>query len=363
MSKKGEAGMNELFKIDKKYSTWLKELKSKIRSVQIKAAVKINTEMLNFYWELGADIVEKQTAAKWGDGFLGKLSQDLMTEFPDMRGFSLSNLKYIKQWYLFYSTHESIGQQLVGRLKKANVQQLVAQIPWGHNLVIISKIKDTNEALFYVQKIIQNNWSRAVLTHQIESGLYGRAGKAITNFKATLPLPQSDLARQTLKDPYSFDFLTLREKHDEKELEDALINQIAGFLLEMGSGFSYIGRQYRLEINGDEFFIDLLFYHIRLHCYVVVELKVVKFKPEFAGKLNFYVSAVDGILKSAQDNPTIGILICKSKNKTVVEYALKDIHKPIGVSEYLITKNLPDEFKSSLPSIEEIEAELKGGDV
>jgi predicted nuclease of restriction endonuclease-like (RecB) superfamily len=214
-----------------------------------------------------------------------------------------------------------------------------------------------------VQKIIQNNWSRAVLTHQIESGLYGRAGKAITNFKATLPLPQSDLARQTLKDPYSFDFLTLREKHDEKELEDALINQIAGFLLEMGSGFSYIGRQYRLEINGDEFFIDLLFYHIRLHCYVVVELKVVKFKPEFAGKLNFYVSAVDSILKTEQDNPTIGILICKSKNKTVVEYALKDIHKPIGVSEYLITKNLPDEFKSSLPSIEEIEAELEGGDV
>lgn len=355
--------MSELFKIDKKYSTWLKELKSKIRSVQIKAAVKVNTEMLNFYWELGADIVEKQSAAKWGDGFLGKLSQDLMTEFPDMRGFSLSNLKYIKQWYLFYSAHESIGQQLVGRLKKANVQQLVAQIPWGHNLVIISKIKDTNEALFYVQKIIQNNWSRAVLTHQIESGLYGREGKAITNFKATLPLPQSDLARQTLKDPYSFDFLTLREKHDEKELEDALINQIAGFLLEMGSGFSYIGRQYRLEINGDEFFIDLLFYHIRLHCYIVVELKVVKFKPEFAGKLNFYVSAVDSILKTEQDNPTIGILICKSKNKTVVEYALKDIHKPIGVSEYLITKNLPDEFKSSLPSIEEIEAELEGGDV
>lgn len=355
--------MSELFKIDKKYSTWLKELKSKIRSVQIKAAVKVNTEMLNFYWELGADIAEKQTAAKWGDGFLGKLSQDLMTEFPDMRGFSLSNLKYIKQWYLFYSAHESIGQQLVGRLKKTKVQQLVAQIPWGHNLVIISKIKDTNEALFYVQKIIQNNWSRAVLTHQIESGLYGRAGKAITNFKATLPLPQSDLARQTLKDPYSFDFLTLREKHDEKELEDALINQIAGFLLEMGSGFSYIGRQYRLEINGDEFFIDLLFYHIRLHCYVVVELKVVKFKPEFAGKLNFYVSAVDSILKTEQDNPTIGILICKSKNKTVVEYALKDIHKPIGVSEYLITKNLPDEFKSSLPSIEEIEAELEGGEV
>lgn len=355
--------MNEHFKIDKDYSSWLKELKSKIRSVQIKAAVKVNTEMLNFYWELGADIVEKQTATKWGDGFLGKLSQDLMSEFEDMRGFSLSNLKYIKQWYLFYSGHESIGQQLVGQLKKVNVQQLVAQIPWGHNLVIISKIKDKNEALFYIQKIIQNNWSRAILTHQIESGLYGRAGKAITNFKATLPATQSDLARQTLKDPYSFDFLTLREKHDEKELEDALINQMTRFLLEMGSGFSYIGRQYRLEINGDEFFVDSLFYHIRLHCYVVVELKVVKFKPEFAGKLNFYVSAVDGILKTAQDNPTIGILICKSKNKTVVEYALKDIHKPIGVSEYTITKNLPEEFKSSLPSIEEIEAELAGEDI
>jgi len=193
--------------------------------------------------------------------------------------------------------------------------------------------------------------------------LYAREGKAITNFKATLPEPQSDLARQTLKDPYSFDFLMLREKHDEKELEDALINQVTRFLLEMGAGFSYIGRQYRLDINGDEFFIDLLFYHIRLHCYVVVELKAVKFKPEFAGKLNFYVSAVDGILKTEQDNPTIGILICKSKNKTVVEYALKDIHKPIGVSEYTITKNLPEEFKSSLPSIEEIEAELEGGDL
>ena len=354
--------MNKPFRIDKDYSSWLKELKNKIRSVHIKAAVKVNTEMLNFYWDLGADIIEKQAIAKWGDGFLSKLSQDLMVEFPDMKGFSLSNLKYIKQWYLFYSRHEPIGQQLVGQLEKTIGQQLVSQIPWGHNLVIISKIKNTNEALFYVQKTIQNNWSRAVLTHQIESGLYGREGKAITNFKATLPEPQSDLAHQTLKDPYSFDFLMLREKHDEKELEDALINHVTRFLLEMGAGFSYIGRQYRLDINGDEFFVDLLFYHIRLHCYVVVELKAVKFKPEFAGKLNFYVSAVDGILKTEQDNPTIGILICKSKNKTVVEYALKDIHKPIGVSEYTITKNLPEEFKSSLPSIEEIEAELEGGD-
>lgn len=241
-------------------------------------------------------------------------------------------------------------------------QQLVAQIPWGHNIVIVSKCKSNAEAFFYIQKTIQNNWSRAVLTHHIESGLYAREGKAITNFRTTLPEPQSDLARQILKDPYGFDFLMLREKHDEKELEDALINHVTRFLLELGFGFSYLGRQHQLEINGDEFFIDLLFYHVRLHCYVVVELKTVKFKPEFAGKLNFYVSAVDGILKTEQDNPTIGILICKSKNKTVVEYALKDIHKPIGVSEYTITKNLPEEFKSSLPSIEEIEAELEGED-
>jgi predicted nuclease of restriction endonuclease-like (RecB) superfamily len=212
--------------------------------------------------------------------------------------------------------------------------------------------------LFYIQKTIKNNWSRAVLTHQIEGGLYAREGKAITNFKATLPEPQSDLARQTLKDPYSFDFLTLREKHDERELEEALENQVTKFLLELGAGFSYLGRQYRLEIDGDEFFIDLLFYHVHLHCYVVVELKAIKFKPEFAGKLNFYVSAVDGIMKKELDNPTIGILICKSKNNTVVEYALKDIHKPIGVSEYTITKNLPKKFKSALPSIEEIETGL-----
>lgn len=214
---------------------------------------------------------------------------------------------------------------------------------------------------FLCPKTIQNNWSRAVLTHHIESGLYEREGKAVTNFQTTLPTPQSDLARQTLKDPYTFDFLTIREKHDEKELEDALINHVTKFLLELGAGFSYIGRQYRLEINGDEFFLDLLFYHVRLHCYVVIELKTVKFKPEFAGKLNFYISAVDGILKTEIDNPSIGILICKSKNDTVVEYALKDIHKPIGVSEYIITKNLPKEFRSSLPSIEEIEAELSGG--
>lgn len=332
------------------YLAFIQDIKQRIQGAQIKASVAVNQALLHLYWELAERIVAKQQESAWGDGFLLQMSRDLQAEFPDLKGFSLRNLKYMRQWFQFWSVAPAIGQQLV------------AQIPWGHNLVIISKIKTTEQALFYVQKTIQNNWSRVVLTHQIESGLYLREGKAVTNFKATLPEPHSDLARQMLKDPYHFDFLMLKERHDEQELENALIEHITRFLLELGAGFSYLGRQYKLEVDGDEFFIDLLFYHVRLHCYVVVELKTVKFKPEFAGKLNFYISAVDEILKAEQDNPTIGILICKSKKDTVVEYALRNINKPIGVSEYTITQNLPEELKSSLPSIEEIEAELGGGD-
>ena len=332
------------------YLAFIQDIKQRIQGAQIKASVAVNQALLHLYWELAERIVAKQQESAWGDGFLLQMSSDLQVEFPDMKGFSLRNLKYMRQWFQFWSAEPAIGQQLV------------AQIPWGHNLVIISKIKTTEQALFYVQQTIQNNWSRVVLTHQIESGLHLREGKAVTNFQSTLPAPHSDLARQMLKDPYHFDFLMLKERHDEQELENALIEHITRFLLELGAGFSYLGRQYKLEVDGDEFFIDLLFYHVRLHCYVVVELKTVKFKPEFAGKLNFYISAVDDILKAEQDHPTIGILICKSKKDTVVEYALRNINKPIGVSEYTITQNLPEELKSSLPSIEEIEAELGGGD-
>ena len=328
------------------YKAFIQDIKQRVQSAQIKAAVSVNQELLRLYWDLAERIVAKQRESAWGEGFLMQMSRDLQAEFPGMKGFSKRNLELMRQWYQFWSAEPVFAQQLV------------AQIPWGHNLVIISKIKNAEEALFYIQKNLQNNWSRAVLTHQIESALYQRAGKAITNFQAALPAPHSDLARQTLKDPYCFDFLMLREKHDEQELENALIEHITRFLLELGAGFSYLGRQYRLEVAGDEFFMDLLFYHVRLHAYVVIELKTVKFKPEFAGKLNFYISAADSVLKTEHDNPTIGILICKSKNDTVVEYALRDIHKPIGVSEYIITKHLPDELKSSLPSIEEIEAEL-----
>lgn len=347
------------------YKTFIQDMKARIQGAQIKAATAVNQALLHLYWDMAQSIVAKQQTAAWGDGFLSQMSRDLLVEFPEIKGFSKRNLEQMRQWYRFWADDPAIAQQAATQLANATAEPIapIFQIPWWHNVIIISKIKNKNEALFYVQKTLENNWSRTVLTHQIESGLYHREGQAITNFKATLPTPQSDLARQMLKDPYHFDFLMLREKHDEQELETALLEHITRFLLELGAGFSYLGRQFRIEVAGDEFFMDLLFYHVRLHCYVVIELKTVKFKPEFAGKLNFYISSVDAVLKTEHDNPTIGILICKSKNDTVVEYALRDVHKPMGVSEYTIQKQLPDNLKSSLPSIEEIEAELGGGDV
>ena len=330
------------------YINWLTTLKAKLRQSQFKAAVAVNQELLKFYWDLGSDIVEKQSNAAWGTGFLTQLSQDLIAEFPDMKGFSRRNLELIRQWYLFWSEQPN-AKQLVSQ---------ITQIPWGHNLAIIAKCKNSDEALYYVQNIMNHGWSRSVLTHQIESGLWQREGKAITNFGVALPQPQSDLAQQTLKDPYVFDFLTLTKNHNERELEQGLVEHVTNFLLELGAGFAYIGRQVPLQVGERDFFLDLLFYHARLHCYVVVELKTVDFEPEHAGKLNFYIKAVDEQLRQEGDLPTIGLLLCKGRDKLVAEYALSDIHKPIGVSEYQITQLLPDEFKSSLPTVEEIEAEL-----
>lgn len=337
------------FSKNAEYKDWLAGIKNRIRSAQLKAAVKVNSEMLLFYWELGADIVVKQAKAKWGEGFLVQLSKDLMSEFPDMKGFSLSNIKYIKQWHLFYSSNRSISQQLVGQ---------ITQIPWGHNIAIISKCKNIKEALFYVQNTLEHSWSRNVLVHQIESGLYKREGKSLTNFKLTLPKPQSDLAQQTLKNPYVFDFLSMRKDYDERDLETALVSHVTQFLLELGAGFSFIGRQVPIQVSTKEFFIDLLFYHTRLHCYVVVELKTGDFEPANAGQLNFYIKAVDSQLRKDGDKPTIGLLLCKSREKLVAEYALSDIHKPIGVSEYKLTHKLPKNLKSSLPTIAEIEKEF-----
>ena len=310
---------------------------------------------MNLYWDLGKDIVEKQENAKWGDSFLTIMSKDLKKAFPNMAGFSAQNLKHIRYWYKFYSQGEK-GLQLVTHFDL--IEKMIKSIPWGHNQRIMYKCKDISEALFYVQKTMDNNWSRSVLENQIDSGLYLRQGKAITNFHVKLPEPQSDLAEQALKDPYNFDFLAIREEYDEKDLEDALVNQITQFLLELGTGFSYLGRQVHIRVGESDFYMDLLFYHVRLHCYVVVELKTERFKPEFAGKLNFYVTAVNKNMKAEQDNQTIGILICKDKDDVVAEYALDDMSQPIGIAQYELTKVLRDELKNSLPTIEEIEKEL-----
>jgi len=319
------------------YKAWLTTLKQQFQQTQLKAAVKVNTALLEFYWSLGSEIIEQQKNSIWGAGFLVQLSKDLIAEFPDVKGFSLSNIKYMRQWVLFYTREGAIGQQLVGQL---------TQIPWGHNLKIISKCQNTTEALYYIQNTLQHGWSRNVLTHQMESGLWQREGQALTNFEQTLPPAQSDLAQQTLKDPYVFDFLALTEQHNERELEQGLVKHITHFLLELGAGFAYMGKQYPLQVGERDFYIDLLFYHTRLRCYVVVELKTGDFEPEHAGKLNFYIKAVDEGLRKTGDEPTIGILLCKNKDKLVAEYALSDIQKPMGVSEYQLTQSLPENLKA-----------------
>ena len=343
------------FVVTDEYKAWIDDIKRRIKQNQIKAAVKVNYALLDLYWDLGRDIVVKQKDAKWGDAFLTTMSKDLQKTFPDMAGFSVQNLKSIRYWYKFYNAEDNGLKDLC---KIELIENMIKSIPWGHNQRIIYKCKSIEEALFYVRKTMDNGWRRNTLEHQIDVGLYDRQGKAITNFQIKLPEPQSDLAEQSLKNPYNFDFLTLREEYDEKDLEDALVNQITQFLLELGTGFSFLGRQVHIHVGESDFYMDLLFYHVRLHCFVVVELKTEHFKPEFAGKLNFYVTAVNKQMKSEQENPTIGILICKDKDDVVAEYSLDDIAQPIGITKYELTKVLREEFKSSLPTVEEIESEL-----
>jgi len=376
-------------KFDDEYKKWLTGLKSRIRQSQIKAAIKVNTELLLLYWDLGHDIVARQMETTWGSGFFEQLSKDLRNEFPDMQGFSSTNLKYCKRFYLFYTQDNPNRQQLVdefqpqveGKLQvidnnvDGNLQQVVEefrqqladdfenhpifQIPWFHHVQIITKCKSVKEALFYVQKTIENGWSRAVLMNFLEADLFSAQGKALTNFSRLLPDPQSDLANQILKDPYNFDFLTLNQNYKEKELEDALTANITKFLLELGQGFAYIGRQVPLKIGETERFIDLLFYHLELRCFVVIELKAGKFEAEHIGKLGLYISAINHQMKKETDGPTIGMIICKTKDSVEVQYSLEIINQPIGVSEYRLSKLLPDNLKSSLPSIEELEEQLK----
>lgn len=362
------------------YRDWLYNLKQQIKTGQIKAALSVNSQLIMLYWDLGKQIVEKQEYAQWGSGFIEQLSKDLKEEFPEMKGFSFTNLHYCKRFYKFYSQgiEQNKGDSLIlpqlegklepsereddiilpqvgGKLKQA--VSLIASIPWGHQKMLVDKCKSINQAIFYINKTIENNWSRAVLEYQIESNLFGRHGKAITNFSLTLPSPQSDLANELMKDPYNFSFLQLSEKVKEVDLEKALIQHISNFLPELGIGFAYMGRQFSFKIGKKDYRTDLLFYHTRLKCYVIIELKTKEFEPEFTGKLNFYISAINELLKDDYDKPVIGILLCKNKDNYEVEFSLKDVNNPIGVSSFHYTE-LADEIKAALPSVEELQNEL-----
>lgn len=350
------------------YQEWLVDWKKRIQSAQIKAALRVNAELLSLYWELGQDIAARQEKTAWGDGLIPRFAKDLKLAFPHLTGFSVRNLFYIRKWYLFYC-HELASSpfvpQLVAQLpSKAQLidNELTAlffAIPWGHHRHILDKCADTSEAVFYLKKTLQNNWSRQALLLQMNQNLYERQGKAITNFEWTLPQPQSDLAHETLKNPYNFDFLNLGEEALERDVEAAMMEHVEKILLELGQGFALVGRQYKLLIEGEDYRIDLLFYHTRLHCYVVVELKGGRFIPEYAGKLNFYCSAIDDLIKMEPDQPTIGLILCRESGKrTIVEYALRDIQKPLGVAEYILTQQLPEQFKGMLPTTEELEREL-----
>jgi len=327
------------------YLEWLKEIKKRIRASQQKAVLAANSAMIFLYWQIGQDILERQNKQGWGAKVVDRLASDLRREFPEMKGFSPRNLKYMR---LFAETWTD----------EQFVQRVVAQMPWGHNLEILTKIKSREEREWYARADIAYGWSRPVLVHQIESGLYHRQGKAVTNFDKQLTAPQSELARQTLKDPYIFDFLGVGKEAHERDIENALVEHITRFLLELGAGFAYVGRQVHIEVGGEDFYLDLLFYHLKLRCYIVIELKAGAFKPEYAGKLNFYLSAVDANLKHESDSPSIGLILCKDKNRLVAEYALKDISKPVGISEYRLIESIPEDLQGSLPSIEQIEAEL-----
>lgn len=331
------------------YTEWVNDIKNKIQSAQLKAATAVNQELLKLYWEIGKSISAKINESKWGSSVVEELAKDLKKGFPNQKGFSRSNIFSMKKWYEFYADTT---------INTEKVQQLVGQIPWGHNIAIIAKANSKEEAIYYCSKTLENNWSRAVLIHQIETNLYTRQGKAITNFAKTLPMIQSELANETLKDPYKFDFLNLQEKAFEKDIEQQLVKHITSFLLELGAGFSFVGRQFPVKIDHQDFYIDLLFYHIKLKCYVVIELKAIEFKAEFAGKLNLYLSAIDDSLKTETDNPTIGLLLCKTKSDIIAEYALRGMTQPIGVAEYELSKAVPEDLKPNLPTIEEIEKEL-----
>ena len=331
------------------YADWLADLKGRIHSAQQRASLAINRELVLLYWQIGCDILERQAQQGWGSKVIDRLAHDLRTAFPEMKGFSPRNLKYMRAFSEAWPEAEF-------------VQGVLAQLPWYHQVALLDKLDTSESRRWYAAKAIEHNWSRNVLVMQIEARLLERSGVAITNFESRLPSAQSDLAKESLKDPYRFDFLGLTDAAQERDIEHTLVKHVTEFLIELGAGFAFVGRQVMLDVGGDEFFIDLLFYHLKLRCYVVIELKGGKFKPEHLGQLGFYMTAVDRQIKSEQDNPTIGLLLCKSKNKVVAEYALGDKTQPMGIAEYRLLESLPAELQSSLPSIEQIERELAEND-
>lgn len=327
------------------YAEFLGQLKDRIRTAQVRAAVSVNRELVLLYWGIGRDILTRQEQQGWGTKVIDRLSADLRRAFPEMKGFSARNLKYMRAMADAWPD-------------EAIVQQLAAQIPWFHNCVLLDKVKDPTEREWYVRGTIEHGWSRAVLVAQIETRLIDRQGGATTNFERTLPAPQSELAQQVIKDPYNFDFLSLGADAQERELHRGLLQHLREFLTELGVGFAFVGSEYHLEIGDEDFYVDLLFYHLKLRCFVVIELKTTGFKPEFAGKMNFYLSAADDLLRHPDDQPSIGIIICKYRNRVIAEYAFRDMNKPIGVSQHQLSASLPDTLRGRLPSVEELETEL-----
>jgi predicted nuclease of restriction endonuclease-like (RecB) superfamily len=332
------------------YQTLLSELKQRVAEAHIRASLTVNRELVMLYWRIGRDILVRQQQEAWGAKIIDRLAADLKKAFPEMKGFSPRNLKYMRAFADAWADEQI-------------VQQLVAQIPWGHNVRLLESVQDPHTREWYARATLQHGWSRDVLVHQIESGLHNRVGAATTNFDRTLPSPQSDLAQQMTRDPYTFEFLMLDANARERELERGLLEHLRNFLLELGVGFAFVASQFHLEVGGKDFFVDLLFYHLKLRCFVVIDLKARAFEPEFAGKMNFYLAAVDDLLRHPDDQPSIGLVICKTKDQVIAEYALRNLKTPIGVSEYRLAESLPSNLKGSLPTVEELEQELgsKGG--
>lgn len=350
--------MSKLINTDSDYNLWISQLVERYRNCQIRATVKANEELLRFYWSTGEDIVKKKAESRWGESVINSISQDLTSALPGIKGLSPTNLGYAKRFYSLYSQLDTFYPQLVGKTEYEQLKTIIFRIPWGHQRYLIDKFyNNPKRAFYYVRLTLENGWSRAVLLNAIDMDLKEPEGKAVTNFSLTLP--EGDLAQEMTKDPYLFDFAALTKPYKEEELKLALMKNIEQFLLELGTGFAFMGREYRLVVGSTEQFIDMLFYNTRLRCYVVIEVKAIKFQPGDVGQLGTYVSAVNHILKTPADNPTIGLLICKTKDNVLAQYALESSSQPIGISEYELSKMYPADFKSTLPSIEDIENELK----